>query len=124
MKKRVISILILVAIIFPMFQPICMATDTTETLTENGYEYTENSAGKIVISKYIGTETEVVIPNTINGKPVYSIGEEAFKSCKTITSVTVPGEIYIIDTGAFEWCSNLETVIIQEGVRLYIWTCI
>ena len=34
-----------------------------------------------------------------------------------ITSVTIPGSIEFIDYGAFSDCSNLETVILEEGVK-------
>ena len=34
-----------------------------------------------------------------------------------ITSVTIPGSVEFIDYGAFSDCSNLETVILEEGVK-------
>jgi hypothetical protein len=65
---------------------------------------------------YEGTDTEVVIPATYEGKPVTYIEEEAFKKCKEITSVTMPQSIVGIGKNAFFNCVALESIEIPEGV--------
>lgn len=42
------------------------------------FEYEENEDGGITITRYIGEETEVVIPEKINEKNVTVIGKDAF----------------------------------------------
>lgn len=70
--------------------------------TEDGrFEYRELQDGKIEITKYIGTDTEVVIPEKIDEKIVTSIGERAFQYCDDLTNITVPQNITTIDTYAF-----------------------
>ena len=70
--------------------------------TEDGkFEYRELQDGKIEITKYIGTDTEVVIPEKIDEKIVTSIGERAFQYCDDLTNKTVPQNITTIDTYAF-----------------------
>ena len=52
---------------------------------------------------------------------LYTIGTGngyAFANCYGITSVTIPGNVYSIEWAAFMNCINLETVIIEEGVRV------
>lgn len=52
----------------------------------------------------------VVVPETINGKPVTSIGREAFAGCETITSITIPEGVTAIGERAFSRCTGLTEV--------------
>lgn len=53
-----------------------------------------------IITKYIGTETDIIIPETINGEMVVAIGNNAFKG-KGITSVQIPDTVKTIGMAAF-----------------------
>ena len=68
-------------------------------------------------SAYTG---DVVIPSTVdyNGKTynVTSIEDYAFRSCYSLTSVTIPEGVTSIGGGAFYYCSSLTSVTIPEGV--------
>ena len=83
--------------------------------TDDGFVYhvyeNEDETKYIVIDAYIGTATEVVIPNTINVDAeeikVTTIGERAFYGDNTITSVTIGKNVTTIGISAFENCSNL-----------------
>ena len=82
---------------------------------EPGYD----SAGNVsyyVLKRYIGTDTEVVIPATFNEIKVTSIGQSAFNGTD-ITGVTIPNSITGIGESAFENCSSLAEIEIPEGVR-------
>jgi hypothetical protein len=79
------------------------------------FSYTTN-AGTISITGYSGTGGFVMIPGTINGLPVTSIGGDAFTQCPSLTIVTIPGSITSIGVGAFYGCSGLTTVTISNGV--------
>lgn len=57
----------------------------------------------------------VVIPSTIGGTPVTSIGFDAFLNCSSLTSVTIPNGVTSIGVGAFKDCSQLASVTIQAG---------
>ena len=52
----------------------------------------------------------VVIPSTIDGKVVSSIGAEAFAGCDFITGIELPSSIRYIGTSAFEGCVSLEKI--------------
>ena len=60
---------------------------------------------------------KLTIPSSIDGKPVTSIGEEAFVYCDNLTSVTIPNSVEVIGDDAFKQCRNLKTLIIPEGVK-------
>ena len=53
-------------------------------------------------------ETNIVIPATYEGKPVTSIGYEAFIDCTNIVSVYIPSSIETIAANAFAGCGNIE----------------
>jgi hypothetical protein len=79
------------------------------------FEYQEYSKW-IVISKYKGLASSVTIPNQIAGKPVTSIGDEAFFNCATISSITIPNSITSIGVRAFFFCDRLTNVTIPNSV--------
>lgn len=55
--------------------------------------------------------TEAVIPDYVTG-----IGEEAFRQCASLKSVTIPASVKLIDYAAFQECESLENVEIVESV--------
>ncbi len=63
---------------------------------------------------------DVVIPKTVmmNGKiyHVTGIGEGAFKSCNSLSSVVIPNTIKKIGREAFGWCRYLPQIIIPNSV--------
>ena len=65
--------------------------------------------GKPYLIKYLGNATHVVLPDKYNGAS-YSIGENAFKNCNNILSVTIGTNVDDIDTYAFYGCDNIAKV--------------
>lgn len=57
-----------------------------------------------------------VVPATIEGKPVTTIGDHAFYGGFEITSITIPDSVTKIGCSAFEGCVKLKNVNIPEGV--------
>ena len=64
----------------------------------------------VEITKYAGTEKDVVVPAEINGKPVRALDEAAFAKNSRIESVKLPDSIEIIRKAAFAECENLKSV--------------
>ncbi|MBP9988846.1 MAG: leucine-rich repeat protein [Ruminococcus sp.] len=64
---------------------------------------------EIEITGYTSDEVNVVIPAEIDGKPVTSIGYQAFYN-KAIKSVAIPSTVTCISNSAFMLCTELTDV--------------
>ena len=89
-------------------------------------EYFEIDESTGTITEYTGTDVDVVIPRSIGGVEVKSIGYGAFASAEDYTdtemdtnqedwlhlrSVVIPETVTSISDSAFNYCQQLETVI-------------
>lgn len=70
-------------------------------------KYIINAKGEI--TEYIGKDTQVVVPETVNGITVKGIGSSAFRK-SNITSIILPETTEYISSGAFDGCLALEYV--------------
>ena len=59
---------------------------------------------------------ELVIPDTIEGNPVTSIGSHAFSRCSSLTSITMGDSVTSIGRQAFFWCESLTIITIPDSV--------
>ena len=59
---------------------------------------------------------ELVIPDTIKGKLVTTIGDSAFRGCTSLKSITIPDSVTSIGNYAFEACLRLTNITIPDGV--------
>ena len=62
-------------------------------------------------------EDEIIIPETIQGLPVTSIGAWAFGYQSYLKSVIIPKSVVTIGNGAFANCFSLTSIIIPESVK-------
>lgn len=67
----------------------------------------------VEIVSYNGKDARVIIPETIDGKKVVSIGKNAFDTIK-LTAVAIPDSVTSIDENAFVGCSNLTTAAYES----------
>src|SRR3989442_1584224 len=70
------------------------------------WNYTTNS-GAITITGYSGAMSAAVIPDTLTGLPVTSVGNNAFSFQSILTSVTIPSSVTDIGSQAFRSCRNV-----------------
>jgi hypothetical protein len=81
----------------------------------SAFEWT-NDGTSVTIAKYNDEDTDVVIPSTIDGLPVTTIGTEAFRNCASLTSVEIPDSVTSVGSYAFYGCSGLTSVEIPDSV--------
>ena len=70
-----------------------------------------------VVDCDVSASGELVIPPTYEGKPVTSIGNNAFKHCSSLTSVEISDSVRTIGVFAFSDCSSLMSVTIPDSVK-------
>ena len=91
-------------------------TGATFTVTvaaaTNTFDFNETTG---TITKYVESDTVVVIPSKINGVTVETIGNTAFQN-SAVTSVTIPDSVTAIYSGAFANCSQLTNISIPNSV--------
>ncbi len=78
------------------------------------YEINENN--EVTITGYTGTDTDIVIPETIERCKVVAIDEYAFSYCSSITSVEIPDSVTSIGLRAFWNCSSLKSIEIPDSI--------
>lgn len=70
----------------------------------------------VILGRGECTDTNIVIPETINGLPVYAINSHAFAKDERLESIEFPSTINHIGTAAFRGCPNLKTVVFAPEI--------
>ena len=84
--------------------------------TYRDFEYSILDDGTVKITDYTGSDSKLVIPSTIDGKKVTSIGGYAFEYCTSLTSITIPNSVTSIGDWAFDECASLTSITIPDSV--------
>ena len=88
------------------------ADEETENIPFN--YYIENES--VTISGYTGDETNVIIPDEIEGYPVEKIGVNAFYNCNSMTSIEISKNVKCIDKDAFRACESLKQIVLPNSL--------
>ena len=85
---------------------------------KDNYLYTlQSSDTEVRLDHYMGPETEeLVIPTTIEGVPVTSIGEKCFEDATWIKKLVLPEALETISYRAFYGCANLHEMNIPASL--------
>ncbi len=77
-----------------------------------------SSGGKVTLKVTVDRNslTTVIIPNTIDGTTVTSIGNQAFRDCRRLTSIMLPNKLTSIEVGVFYNCNSLTSITIPNSV--------
>ena len=83
------------------------AEDLTYEITDDG----------VTVTGYTGGELILVIPDTLEGKPVTAIAASAFKGMTTLKALCIPDTVTSIGVSALEGCKNL------TSLKTPVYTC-
>ena len=99
---------------FAVMAVVCAVCAGAETYQD--FEYSALDDGRVKITGYNGGTETVVIPDTIDGKSVTSIGRRAFEGCTNLKSITIPNSVTEMGRRAFSGCSSLIGIAIPDNV--------
>lgn len=91
-------------------------TPVVTPMVNGDFEYEILNGTSVVITAYKGNGGAVDIPNEIEGLPVEVIGQAAFSTNSSITSVTIPDSVTDIEFLAFWNCPLLQEVKLGKNV--------
>ena len=87
--------------------------------TSDEFQYTLLDDGTAEITGYTGPGGNLVLPETLDGYSVTSVGNEAFAENMDLTSVVIPAGITSVGYAAFNDCDNLVSVeFLGENVTM------
>ena len=109
-KTRFILICLILALLLPLLALPAHADSYGD------WEYQILEPGKIRLTKYNGSKTDLTVPTKVNGYDVVEIGANTFRSNSKLKTVAIPGKVTSIGTFAFASCSALTDVDIEEGL--------
>lgn len=91
-------------------------SEQSEPTDYSNFEWIEEEDG-VIITKYKGNAETVVVPETIQNKPVREIGFHAFWDNSTAKHLVLPKNLRVICDRAFDLCNNLEKLEIPYGTE-------
>lgn len=89
----------------PTPTPMPTPTPTPDFVVEDG-----------TLVGYNGTDTDVIVPETVDGQTITAIDFFAFNFNEDINSIILPDSITEIDPQAFAWCTNLKKVVLPKNL--------
>lgn len=99
---------------------VIIANEEIPAIGSVGLAYTVNSDGETCTITGLGTWTnsDLYIPEYVDGYRVTVIGSSAFENQKSIISVNIPASVSSILGYAFWQCSNLQSVVFADNSQL------
>lgn len=70
------------------------------------------------VEKYTGSDTDVVIPDTVEGHTVLRIRDAAFRKNYDLRSLTIPDSVVNIGAEACYICPKLKTLVLPKHLRI------
>ncbi len=71
------------------------------------------------LTGYTGKDTEIVLPDELDGTMIAGISADTFYNCDTLEKITIPASITEIGESAFFDCDNLKEFAVAEDSETY-----
>ncbi len=117
MRRKRIKMISVISAVSLAILALILSTVYFTLVAPGGMRYDVTKEGVTITSydSFFGGKN-VVIPETILGKKVVSIGNGAFRNQKNIISVRIPNTVKTIENNAFSGCTSLVSVTVPESV--------
>lgn len=86
-----------------------------EVQSSGDFQYVVMGDGTAKVTKYIGSDTQLVLPQALDGYTVTSLGENAFAYTK-VSDIVCPESLRTIEEGAFWSSDHLSRIELNEGL--------
>lgn len=114
--KKFISIILSVTFAFAACFPVAASEHSQYDTQYGDFWISYPNDYSVKITDYTGDDTDVVIPDEIDGYPVTVIGKRAFWKNENIRSLKLPSAIEKLESEAFNKCTNLTEIIIPKSL--------
>ncbi len=120
-------------------EPGYVVEETEPDLVDGDFGFFIINSDELMVTKYTGTDTDIVIPESYNNYTVTTIGsgvfsgsditsvempdtittinDYAFYSCRQLTSVTLSQNLEAMGTNVFNLCSSLESIELPASLK-------
>ena len=110
MKKKLATLILVCTMLF------AYGAINAAAATEGVYTYSVSGEEAKITKCSTSVSGELVIPNTLGGYPVTSIGSSAFYGCSSLQEIHIPEGVTAIGNRAFYNCRRLKKIIIPESI--------
>ena len=90
---------------------------------EKDFEYIlspKNNPKYVLVTKYTGNDSKIIIPDKIKGYPVNILSSDVFKECKNLTYIKIPETVKTLSGQTFAECRSLMNIEIHPNNQNYI----
>lgn len=119
-KKRkntvIIAVLVALVLIVGIIAGVALSKNSTQPDPSELFDYRHTSHGIEITGIKESDPGEIVIPEKIEGVPVVSICDAAFKGYDRVTSVTLCKNLTNIGERAFENCDGLTEIVLPDSL--------
>ncbi len=119
MKRRILALLLSLAMILPMTALKLPANAETTEYVDGDYTYTvlDNEAILIAMDSFFSLYNNQTVPDSLGGYPVVAIASNAYENFQ-MESVVIPDGVRRIEGSAFLNCFNLSEITIPQSVSI------